>query len=118
MVTQFSERDGAVFDALGDPTRRAILDLLRGQGKEGRPAGEIAAHFPISRPAVVKHVQILKQAGLLQERIEGRNHIYSLNAAPLAQVDLWLQPYRAFWAARFDSLKHLIEQQARGDSSE
>jgi len=108
MVTQLPNLDGAVFDALGDPTRRAILELLRG---DGRPAGDIAAHFPISRPAVAKHVRILKDAGLLQEHVDGRNRIYSLNAAPLVEVDQWLQPFRAFWTARLVSLKHLIEQQ-------
>jgi DNA-binding transcriptional ArsR family regulator len=107
MVTRITFVDNPVFDALGDPTRRAILDLMR----EGpRPAGKIAAHFPVSRPAIAKHVSILKKAGLLVERTEGRNRIYALEPQALAGVDRWLQPYRAFWAARLVDLKHIIEE--------
>jgi DNA-binding transcriptional ArsR family regulator len=108
MVTRLKLADNPIFDALGDPTRRAILDLLC---ETPRAAGEIAAQFPVSRPAIAKHVRILKAAGLVQERSEGRRRIYALDAAPLASVDTWLQPYRVFWAARLVRLKHLIEQQ-------
>jgi DNA-binding transcriptional ArsR family regulator len=111
MVTQIDLSQGPVFDALGDPTRRAILDLLH---REPLAAGAIAAHFPVSRPAIAKHVRILKTAGLVSERSDGRNRIYTLNPAPLAAVDQWLMPYRAFWAARLVSIKHLVEQQELG----
>ena len=106
MVTQLSAAEGRIFDALGDPTRRAILDLLR---ETPRPAGDIASHFPVSRPAIAKHVRVLKEAGLVRERAEGRHRIYELNAAPLAGVDRWLQPYRAFWASRLVAIKNLVE---------
>ncbi|RYG94393.1 MAG: ArsR family transcriptional regulator [Alphaproteobacteria bacterium] len=106
MVTQFDPANGPVFDALGDPTRRAILELLR---ETSRAAGEIASHFPVSRPAIAKHVRVLKAAGLVRERIEGRYRIYELNAAPLAGVDCWLEPYRAFWASRLIAIKNLVE---------
>jgi DNA-binding transcriptional ArsR family regulator len=108
MVTRFALADNQLFDALGDPTRRAILDLLR---EEELAAGDIAARFPVSRPAIAKHVRILKDAGLVQERTDGRHRMYRINATPLARIDQWLQPYRAFWAARLVTLKHLIEQQ-------
>jgi DNA-binding transcriptional ArsR family regulator len=110
MVTRIALADNVIFDALGDPTRRAILDLLR---ETPRAAGEIASHFPVSRPAIAKHVRILKSAGLVREHSEGRRRIYMLEPAPLAGVDLWLQPYRAFWAARLVALKHLVESQER-----
>jgi DNA-binding transcriptional ArsR family regulator len=108
MVTHLSLADNPVFDALGDPTRRAILDLLRLQPL---PAGDIAAKFPMSRPAVAKHVRILKEAKLVREHVQGRQHIYALEGATLASVDQWLQPYRVFWASKLMSLKHLIEAQ-------
>jgi DNA-binding transcriptional ArsR family regulator len=106
MVTQSTLSDNPVFDALGDPTRRAILDLLL---EKTWTAGELAAHFPISRPAVAKHVRILKEAKLISEKSQGRHRYYSLDPAALMGVDRWLQPYRAFWASRLVSLKHLIE---------
>jgi DNA-binding transcriptional ArsR family regulator len=110
MVTRIALADNPVFDALGDPTRRAILDLVR---ERPRAAGEIAAHFPVSRPAIAKHVRILKEAGLLAERAEGRHRIYALEAQALSGVDRWLQPYRAFWAARLVELKHIVEEEHR-----
>ena len=115
MVTRFDDFDGPVFDALGDPTRRAILDLLR---DNERAAGDIASHFPASRPAIAKHVRILKRAGLVAERSEGRHRYYALNSRPLAAVDQWLQPYRAFWAARLVALKQLVESEEKKNGSE
>ena len=106
MVTRLDPADGPIFDALGDPTRRAILELLR---ETPRAAGDIASHFPVSRPAIAKHVRVLKDAGLVRERAEGRHRIYELDAAPLAGVDRWLQPYRAFWASRLVAIKNLVE---------
>ncbi|WP_085339303.1 metalloregulator ArsR/SmtB family transcription factor [Aquidulcibacter paucihalophilus] len=108
MVTHLGLADNPIFDALGDPTRRAILDLLRPQA---RSAGEVASHFSICRPGVAKHIRILKDAKLISERSEGRNRIYSLEPEALQSVDRWLQPYRVFWASRLVSLKHLIEAQ-------
>ena len=96
MVTHFDLADSRIFGALGDATRRAILDLLR---ETPRAAGGIASYFPVSRPAIAKHLRVLKSAGLVHERAEGRHRIYALDPAPLAGVDRWLQPYRAFWAS-------------------
>jgi DNA-binding transcriptional ArsR family regulator len=106
MVTYNSE--SSTFAALADPTRRTILDLLR---VEPIAAGRIAAHFPVSRPAIAKHVRILKQAGLVTERADGRSRYYALDPAGLAAVDQWLQPYRAGWAARLVALKHVVEEE-------
>lgn len=94
------------FQALADPTRRAVLDLLR-QGS--RPAGQIAQAFPISRPAISKHLRLLRKAHLVQERREGRNRLYQLNPGPLRAVDSWLEQYRTFWQANLNNLKTFVE---------
>lgn len=109
MVTQNQPRTADPFGAIADPTRRAILDALR--GGEMR-AGELAARFPVSRPAVAKHVGVLRRAGLVRERRAARARLYSLAPGALAAVDEWLAPYRVFWAARLMDLKHAVEDRA------
>src|SRR5213076_2884478 len=96
----------AAFQALADPTRRAVLDLLRAGT---RPAGEIARAFPISRPAISKHLKILRRAHLVDERREGRHRLYQLNPEPLKSVDSWLEQYRTFWTASLNNLKAFVE---------
>jgi DNA-binding transcriptional ArsR family regulator len=96
----------AAFSALADPTRRAVLDLLRAGT---RPAGEIARAFPVSRPAISKHLRILRRAHLVEERREGRHRMYQLNPEPLKAVDSWLEHYRAFWSANLTNLKAFVE---------
>src|SRR5207253_6291690 len=98
-------RDSA-FNALADPTRRAVLDLLRAGT---RPAGEIARAFPVSRPAISKHLKILRRAHLVEERREGRHRMYRLNPEPLKAVDSWLEHYRSFWSASLTNLKSFVE---------
>jgi DNA-binding transcriptional ArsR family regulator len=94
------------FHALADPTRRAVLDLLR---RGDQPAGLIAQAFPVSRPAISKHLRLLRRAHLVQERREGRHWYYQLNAEPLQAVDSWLEQYRTFWSANLASLKAFVE---------
>jgi DNA-binding transcriptional ArsR family regulator len=95
-----------VFRAIADPTRRAILDRLR----VGRaPANDLAAGFDISRPAVSKHLRILREASLVRERREGRQRVYELTPAPLRDVVSWVESYRAFWAVNLQSLKQFVE---------
>ena len=95
-----------VFGAIADPTRRAILDALR---SHERPAGEIAALFPVTRPAISKHLRVLRAAGLVRERRVAQSRLYSLAAEPLREVEQWLEHYRAFWAARLHGLKRYVE---------
>lgn len=102
-VTYSSE---AAFNALADPTRRAVLDLLR---RGSLPAGEIAQAFPISRPAISKHLRLLRRACLVEERREGRRRLYRLNPGPLKAVDSWLDPYRMFWQTSLTQLKAFVE---------
>jgi DNA-binding transcriptional ArsR family regulator len=96
----------SAFHALSDPTRRAVLDLLRAGM---RPAGEIARAFPVSRPAISKHLRVLRRAHLVEERKEGRHRLYQLNPEPLKAVDSWLDQYRRFWTANLESLKSFVE---------
>src|SRR2546427_13013233 len=96
----------AAFHALADPTRRAVLDMLR---RGSHPAGQIARTFPISRPAISKHLRLLRRAHLVQERREGRHRFYTLNPEPLKAVDSWLEQYRVFWRANLAGLKTFVE---------
>lgn len=96
----------AAFSALADPTRRAVLDLLRAGM---RPAGEIARSFTVSRPAISKHLGILRRAHLVEERREGRHRLYQLNPEPLKSVDSWLNQYRQFWTVSLTNLKAFVE---------
>jgi len=97
---------GEAFSALADPTRRAVLDLLR-QGS--MPAGQIAREFPLSRPAISKHLRLLRRARLVRARRDGRQRIFELNAQPLQSVDAWLSHYRVFWQSQLSSLKKFVE---------
>lgn len=99
------------FDAIADPTRRAILDGLCGV-PDGQSVNQIAARFPLSRPAISRHLRVLRKAALVHERRDGRNRIYTLNAAPLKQVDEWLAGYRLHWAATLVALKEFVESEA------
>ena len=96
----------ATFSALADPTRRAVLDLLR---KGRQPAGQIAQAFPVSRPAISKHLRLLRRAHLVNEHREGRHRFYRLNPEPLRAVDSWLEQYRAFWMTSLNNLKAFVE---------
>jgi len=84
------------------------LDLLR---RGAQPAGQIAESFPISRPAISKHLRQLRKARLVVEHRSGRHRLYRLNAEPLKAVDKWLDHYRTFWQANLSSLKAFVEQE-------
>ena len=104
--------DNGLFQAIADPTRRAIVHrVARGEIS----AGALATGFRMSRPAVAKHVRILKRAGLLRERQVGRNRFYQLNPIPLRTVDRWLEQYRGFWRSNLRNLKSFVETEAAND---
>src|ERR1700730_12158434 len=94
MVTDTRRRPDAAFRAIADPTRREILRLLRGRQHS---VGEIAANFRTSRPAISKHLRLLRSAGLVVSHEQGTARIYHLNAKPLRAIDAWLRDYHAFW---------------------
>lgn len=96
------------FHALADPTRRAVLDLL---GAGAQPAGRIAEAFPISRPAISKHLRQLRKARLVVEHRRGRHRFYQLNPEPLKAVDSWLEKYRRFWRINLANLKTFVESE-------
>ena len=101
--------------ALADPTRREIVALLAG-GEVA--AGELARRFPVSRPAVSRHLRVLREAGLVSARVEGRRHLYALDPAPLREIDAWLEPYRDLWAQRLDALDTEIARGRRAATPE
>jgi DNA-binding transcriptional ArsR family regulator len=98
----------ATFHALADPTRRAVLDLLR---RGAQPAGQIAEAFPVSRPAISKHLRQLRKARLVLEHRRGRHRFYQLNAEPLKTVASWLEDYRRFWQINLANLKTFVESE-------
>ena len=95
------------YAALAEPHRRQILDLLR-EGE--RSVNDLVSRLEISQPGVSKHLRVLRDAGLVDVRPEGRRRWYGLRAQPLAEVDDWLEPYRAYWADRLNALERHLEE--------
>jgi DNA-binding transcriptional ArsR family regulator len=97
-----------VFAVLANPVRRRLLDRLR----EGpRSAGELAAEFSLGRPAISEHLAVLRAAGLVREEPRGRQRFYHLEAAGLAEVDDWLQPFAHYWTQRLRALTDLLDSE-------
>jgi DNA-binding transcriptional ArsR family regulator len=94
-------------EALADPTRRRIVELL-GEGE--REAGEIAAEFDVSRPAISRHLRVLRESGLVHSRPAAQRRLYSLDPTPLAELDAWLGRYRSFWTSRLDALEVQVKR--------
>lgn len=107
MVTVRRNQSSTVFRAIADPTRREILRLLRG-GR--RTVGEIAANFRTSRPAISKHLRLLRSAGLVVTHRRGTARICDLNAKPLRAINAWLRDYEALWGESMRSLKRYVEE--------
>jgi DNA-binding transcriptional ArsR family regulator len=93
--------------AIADPIRRRVLELVR---DDEFPAGVLAAEFDVSRPAVSRHLRVLREAGLLVERRVGRQRLYRANLEPLAELRSWLD---AYWAGRLGELRDLAEKEER-----
>jgi DNA-binding transcriptional ArsR family regulator len=97
-----------VFEALADRTRRDLLELLAG---EERTAGDLAAAFPaVSRPAISRHLRVLRQAGLVGVRADAQRRVYRIDPTGLVEVDAWLARYRHFWTNALDRLEHHVNQ--------
>ncbi len=103
----------AVFRAIAEPTRREILGLLA--AKE-MTIGEVAGHFDSTRPAVAKHLKILKESGLIRVETRGRERINTLNAAPLKDVADWLAFFDRYWDQKLGKLKQALEAEDDGDN--
>ena len=95
-----------VFQALADPTRRAILLLVASQSMT---AGAIAANFETARPTVSKHLQILMECGLLKQEQGGREISYHINATKMKEVADFIEPFRKMWDDRFDALENIMK---------
>jgi DNA-binding transcriptional ArsR family regulator len=94
-----------LFEVIGDPSRRRMLDLLR---DDEHTVTELVDALDMSQPAVSKHLRVLRNAGLVEARVDAQRRIYSLSPEPLAELDAWLTPYRRFWRGRLASLqRHL-----------
>jgi len=91
----------AVLQALADPSRRTVLEILR---SHPATAGELAEALPIARPGVSRHLRVLRDAGLVDVRQDAQRRIYTLRPKALVEVDEWLEPYRALWRNRLDAL--------------
>ena len=94
--------------ALGEPHRMAIIAMLN-DGE--RPAGDFVNALPISQPTVSKHLSVLREAGLVTVRKDANRRLYSLNPAPLAEIDAWLEPYRRFWTGRLEALETYLDKE-------
>jgi DNA-binding transcriptional ArsR family regulator len=95
-------------EALAQPTRRQILDLLR-EGE--RPVGELVERLDMSQPAVSKHLRVLREVGLVDVRSDAQRRLYCVRPEPLAELDAWLAPYRRLWTRSLDALeRHLDER--------
>lgn len=99
----------AVFAALADPTRRRIVERLA-----HRPLtiGEIGSEFPISQPAISKHIRVLEDAGLLQRTIEGRVHYCTISPQAMQEVSAWIESQRRYWNGALDRLERLLDKQS------
>ena len=98
--------DDAVFLALANPVRRRLLELL---ADGPRTAGDLAAQFELSRPAVAEHLQVLRRARLVRDEAVGRQRNYHLSTEPLAQVSEWLHPFERFWRERLRTFAEVME---------
>jgi DNA-binding transcriptional ArsR family regulator len=100
-------------EVLAEPTRRRIVELLA-EGE--RTAGEIASQFPTSRPGVSRHLRVLREHGLVRAREDAQRRLYSLDPAPLEELDEWLQRYRRFWTNRLEALETEIHRRRRAST--
>ena len=101
-----------VFQAIADPTRRSLLQLLVDRGE--LPVNAISGHYPISRTAVSKHLRVLAEAGLVLERKVGRETRYRLETEPLLELKRWLAYYERFWENKLSALKRYAEGGGEG----
>lgn len=100
----------AVLEAIAEPTRRRILDAVR-EGE--RSVGELVETVGMHQPGVSRHLKVLRDAGLVEVRRDAQRRFYRLRPEPLMELDVWLEPYRAQWAARLDSLERHLQRTAK-----
>ncbi|NEB06133.1 metalloregulator ArsR/SmtB family transcription factor [Streptomyces sp. SID13726] len=101
--------DPALWTALADPHRRAIVALLL---ERPRPVGEIVEASGLSQPSTSKHLKVLREAGLVRVRQDAQRRVYALDPAPIAELDAWLAPYRRLWNRSLDALGDRLDATA------
>jgi len=106
----------AVFSALADPTRLAIVERLLAEGE--RSAGDIAEPFAISKPAISKHLRVLEEAGLIERRVDRQWRVCRVRPDAIRAVDDWVTRYRAFWNESFDRLDALFAESAKEEKDD
>jgi DNA-binding transcriptional ArsR family regulator len=99
----------AVLDVIAEPTRRRILDAVR-EGE--RSVGELVEQVGMHQPGVSRHLKVLRDAGLVEVRRDAQRRLYRLRPEPLMELDVWLEPYRAEWTAKLDSLEQHLRRSA------
>jgi DNA-binding transcriptional ArsR family regulator len=104
----------AAFAVLAEPHRRHLLDLLL---EAERPVGELVDATTLSQPAVSKHLRVLREAGLVDVRVDAQRRIYSVRGEGLETVDEWLEPYRRLWTTRLDALERHLDTMGDDDAS-
>ncbi|MFK0112821.1 ArsR/SmtB family transcription factor [Streptomyces sp. NPDC091217] len=99
--------EDALWTALADPHRRAIVGLLL---TRPRPVGEIVEACGLSQPSTSKHLKVLREAGLVRVRQDAQRRVYALDPAPIAELDAWLAPYRRLWNRSLDALGRRLDE--------
>ena len=104
------------FNAIAEPSRRAIVDAL---GGDERPVGELVAAVGLTQPQVSKHLRVLREAGVVDVRDQGRRRLYRLNGTALKPIHDWVAPFQRLWEARFEALDDVLthlKQEHEGDT--
>jgi DNA-binding transcriptional ArsR family regulator len=102
-----------VFEAVAEPHRRALLDLI---AERERPAGELVESLPgLTQPAVSRHLRILRETGLVEVRPDGQRRIYALRPEGLVEIDAWIARYRRYWPRHLDALEKHLARKERSD---
>ncbi len=102
------------FEVVAESTRRKMLDLLL---ERPRVVGELSERLGISQPGTSKHLRVLREAGLVRVRQDKQRRWYELRPDPLAEMDAWLEPYRALWASRLDDLERHLDAMGEADDT-
>jgi DNA-binding transcriptional ArsR family regulator len=105
--TAYSLAVASAFAVLAEPSRRRILDLLR---ERERPVGELVDELRVSQPAVSKHLRVLRDAGVVEARVDAQRRLYRVRPQPLREVDAWLEPYRSLWSESLDALERHLDE--------
>ena len=102
----------SAFEILAEPNRRAILSLL---ASSQQSVGEIGRRLGMPQPSVSKHLRVLREAGFVEATIDAQRRLYRVRPEPLREVEIWLEPFRQFWAPHLDALERHLDRMAQGD---